>query len=104
MASGGFEVTFSELDAAAAEYQKQAEFLRQAVARFVSSAELTPGDFGRLPESKQLDQQYEGFYKQVSRDMAKLYGGLTDGANKLDAASAKYQAAEEANTNAARAV
>jgi uncharacterized protein YukE len=104
VASGGFEVTFSELSAAAAEYRNQAEYLSNAVTSFMSAARLTPGDFGRLAESAQLDKQYETFYKQVGSDMAKLYGGLHDGANKLDAASAKYQAAEEANTSASRAV
>jgi uncharacterized protein YukE len=98
VASGGFEVTFSKLDAAAAAYKAQGDAVRQALARFESAASLANSAFGNLPQSKQLASQYQQFLSQVTRDVTKLSETLLTGAAKLAASSVNYRAAERAST------
>jgi uncharacterized protein YukE len=98
VASGGFEVTFSKLDAAATAYQAQGDAVRQALARFEAAASLANSSFGNLPESKQLASQYQQFLGQVTRDVTKLSETLLTGAAKLAASAANYRAAERAST------
>lgn len=98
MASGGYEVTFSELNNAAAEYKAQGDAVRESLDRFRSAADLPDSAFGNLPQSKNLALQYQQFLSQVTADMTKLYETLLTGAVKLAASAANYRAAERANT------
>jgi uncharacterized protein YukE len=98
VASGGFEVTFSKLDGAAAAYKTQGDDVRQALERFESAASLASSAFGNLPQSKQLASQYQQFLSQVTRDVTKISETLLAGAAKLAASAANYRAAEQANT------
>jgi uncharacterized protein YukE len=98
VASGGYEVTFSKLDEAAAAYKAQGDAVRQALARFESAADLASSAFGNLPQSGQLASQYQQFLSQVRRDVTKLSETLLAGAVRLAASSANYRAAERAST------
>lgn len=98
VASGGYEVTFGELDTASAAYGDAADKLQKAVEKFQSGAMLSRGDFGRLPTSQQMDKQYQEFYDGVVAHMADLHKGLVTGGLKLAASGAVYKAAEEHNT------
>lgn len=98
MASGGYEVTFDQLDNASAAYGDAAEKLHKAVQIFQSAAMLSRGDFGRLPTSQQMDEEYQEFYDGVVAHMTDLHKGLVTGGLKLAASAAMYRAAEEDNT------
>jgi uncharacterized protein YukE len=98
VADGGYEVTFSKLDEAAAAYRAQGDAVRQALARFESAATLANSAFGNLPESGQLASQYQQFLGQVTRDVTKLSETLLAGAARLAASAANYRAAERAST------
>lgn len=104
MASGGFEVTFSELHAAAASYLAAAQDLKTAMTGFQTQAKLSRGDFGRLPSSSQMDTQYQMFYDNVMVQMHALYTELSKGGGKLAASAASYKAAEDASTGAVRTI
>jgi uncharacterized protein YukE len=104
VASGGFEVTFGELDAAAAEYLAAAQDLKTVMTGFQSQAKLSRGDFGRLSSSPQMDTQYQTFYNNVMEQMHALYTELSKGGGKLAASAASYKAAEDASTGAARTI
>jgi uncharacterized protein YukE len=98
VASGGYEVTFSKLEEAAAAYKAQGDAVRQALARFESAASLAKSAFGNLPQSGQLASQYQQFLGQVTSDVTKLSETLLTGAVKLAASSANYRAADQAST------
>jgi uncharacterized protein YukE len=98
VASGGYEVTFDELSNAAAAYGDAAESLKTALENFQAAAKLSRGDFGRLPTSQQMDNEYNEFYDHVVAQMNDLHSGLVTGGLKLAASGSVYRAAEEQNT------
>ena len=98
MASGGYEVTFGELRTAATAYGDAADQVQKALDKFQSAARLSRGDFGRLPTSQQMDDQYQEFYDQVVAHMTDLHKGLVTGGLKLAASEGLYRTAEDKNT------
>jgi hypothetical protein len=97
VASGGFELTFGELDTAAAQYLAAAQDLKTAMTGFQPQAKLSGGDFGRLPSSSQMETQYQAFYNNVMEQMHALFTELCKGGGKLASSAASYRAAEEAS-------
>lgn len=104
MASGGFEVTFSELRGAAAQYLAAAQDLKMFMVTFQSQAKLSRDDFGTLPSSPQMATQYQTFHDDVMEQMHALYTELSKGGGKLAASAASYKAAEDASASAVRTV
>jgi uncharacterized protein YukE len=98
VASGGYEVTFGELRTAATAYADAADMVEKALEKFQSAAKLSRGDFGRLPTSQQMDNQYQEFYDHVVTHMNNLHEGLVTGGLKLTASEGMYRAAEDKNT------
>lgn len=98
MASGGFEVTPSELDSAADEYKRQVDTVRQALARFQNATDLPDSAFGNLPQSKQLAAQYHEVTGQVTSDITKLWKALLTGYANLAMSAANYRTAEHLST------
>jgi hypothetical protein len=101
MASGGFEVTFQDLEEAAAAYKEQAANIETALEAYDKRASLNRGDFGRIPEAGQMWTQYQEFLKQVHGDVSKLQNQVNQGGAKLLLTAKVYRTAEQANTESA---
>jgi uncharacterized protein YukE len=95
VASGGFEVTTSDLDQAAGEFKDQGTAILQAAQQFHSAAALPDSAFGNLPQSKTMASQYQQFFNQVCNDMIKLAEALETGTAKLALNAALYRAADQ---------
>jgi len=98
VASGGFEVTPSELDDAATAYRQQGEAIQKAVDVLTSATDMPDSVFGRLPASGEFASGSRELRSQIVQDSTKLYQGLLDGATKLSATAAIYRAADQAAT------
>ena len=98
MASGGYEVTTSELDRAAGAYQTQGDAIWRALERFEHATDLPDSAFGNLPQSKQLAARYQEVRGEVTNDMTKLFKALLAGYANLTMNAANYRAAEHVNT------
>lgn len=97
-ASGGYEVTFSELEKAAAAYKAQGAVVQKALSQFEGVANLPASAFGNLPASAQMATEYSKFFTEVTQDLAKLATTLLQGSAKLTQSAANYKAAETAST------
>jgi uncharacterized protein YukE len=98
VASGGYEATYGDLHAAAAAYVEAASKFQAHLESFTSAAQLSPGDFGRLPSSGQMNTTYQTYYESVAKHMATLQQGLVTGGLKIATTEALYKAADEAST------
>lgn len=95
MASGGYEVTFSDLMKAAVAYEDHGRDVKQALARFRSAADLPGSAFGNLAESGKMASGYEEFLGQTTQDITKLCESLVNGAVNLAGTAGRYWATEE---------
>jgi uncharacterized protein YukE len=104
MASGGFEVTFEDLEEAAAAYQQQAANIAAALEAYDKPASLDRGDFGRIPEAGQMWTQYQEFLKQVRGDVNEVHNQLNQGGAKLLLSAKVYRTTEQANAEMAAGI
>lgn len=100
MAAGsGYQVNPSALDTAATAYHDAGTAVQEAFSKFWATAgALSPGAFGRLPQSDQLRATYDKFLSQVKTDMTALAKSLDGGGTKLGTCASNYRACESANT------
>lgn len=93
--AGGYEVTFSELIAAAGDYRARAEAIGQALARFSAATGLPDSAFGNLSGSGSMASQYREFRSQVTQDATKAADSLLTGAAALAETAIRYRVADQ---------
>jgi hypothetical protein len=97
VASGGFEVTLSDLYSAGNQFQAQAEQVLRLRETFESGAALPSGAFGNLPSSGEIQQKYQQYFDSVTSEtegLAKLATALQDGMAKLALSAVLYRVAD----------
>lgn len=98
MASSGYTVTFSDMNAAMAAYMAQARAISAALETFKPEADLEPGAFGKVSGSASMATEYAKLYAQIIDQVTTMSRELAAGGMKIGLACAHYQAAEQAST------
>jgi len=97
VASGGFEVTFSDLYGAGDEFKAQSEEVAKLRESFTSGAALPESAFGNLPSSKDIYEKYQQYYEGVTgqkEGLDALATALQDGMTKLALSAVLYRVAD----------
>ncbi len=97
MASGGFEVTLSDLYGAGDQFKAQAEEVLKQRETFASGAALPASAFGNLPTSSDIHAKYQEYYEGVvgqTEGLTKLATALQDGMAKLALSAVLYRVAD----------
>jgi hypothetical protein len=97
VASGGFEVTLSDLYGAGDQFKAQAEEVLRLRDSFTSGAALPASAFGNLPSSSDIHEKYQQYYDGVvgqTEGLDKLATALHDGMAKLALSAVLYRVAD----------
>jgi uncharacterized protein YukE len=94
MVSEGYDVVPGELLEAAKVFKARAGDVEQMLRQWQRAADLPGGAFGNLAISPKMAAGYQEFYRQVTDDITKLAGSLSNGSENLVKAAGEYWLAE----------
>lgn len=95
MVSEGYEVVLDELLEAAKVFKAHGADVQQMLRQWQHAADLPSNAFGNLAVSPKMAAGYQEFYSQVTKDITKLFGSLSNGSENLVKAAGEYWLAEQ---------
>jgi hypothetical protein len=95
MASEGYEVVLDELLDAAKVFKARGADVQQMLRQWQHAADLPASAFGNLAVSPRMSAGYQEFCSQVTKDVTKLFGSLSNGSENLVKSAGEYWLAEQ---------